>query len=389
MSVMMKVAKRIEKQLAFFLDEFGEKVVKDGIEKKALIRDVVDTLSDYDDKMIRCLFEIKTGDLLEYQNQPWLVISEVDRDRKSYRARIRKVNHHIHFVLDGDVHTFPTIIEGTYARLQIDRYMTLQDGKILVTIPADISTQALEIEHRFIKMGRAWKVTGVDRTRKGLVLLHCELTLFSSRDDKENEIADAHQIVHRAITLSSQFEQVAIGQTMAIEAIVTGNGEVISEELRWESSDETIATVENGNVTGLQEGKVSITASLVKRPFISTGIEIEVVQSMPDVTTYKMWSSNVNGSSKSYMDFSIYSHSEKIFGVEKYINGSLTTPNDTYTFMLNPNGAPSKSYTYTVVNNRTVKIQAHAIFDEGMILTATSNETGESVMGTIRFVGLW
>lgn len=389
MSVMMKVAKRIEKQLAFFLDEFGEKVVKDGIEKKALIRDVVDTLSDYDDKMIRCLFEIKTGDLLEYQNQPWLVISEVDRDRKSYRARIRKVNHHIHFVLDGDVHTFPTIIEGTYARLQIDRYMTLQDGKILVTIPADISTQALEIEHRFIKMGRAWKVTGVDRTRKGLVLLHCELTLFSSRDDKENEIADAHQIVHRAITLSSQFEQVAIGQTMAIEAIVTGNGEVISEELRWESSDETIATVENGNVTGLQEGKVSINASLVKRPFISISIEIEVVQSMPDVTTYKMWSSNVNGSSKSYMDFSIYSHSEKIFGVEKYINGSLTTPNDTYTFMLNPNGAPSKSYTYTVVNNRTVKIQAHAIFDEGMILTATSNETGESVMGTIRFVGLW
>lgn len=389
MSVMMKVAKRIEKQLAFFLDEFGEKVVKDGIEKKALIRDVVDTLSDYDDKMIRCPFEIKTGDQLEYQNQTWLVISEVDRDRKSYRARIRKVNHHIHFVLDGDVHTFPTIIEGTYARLQIDRYTTLQDGKILVTIPADISTQALEIEHRFIKMGRAWKVTGVDRTRKGLVLLHCELTLFSSRDDKENEIADAHLIVHRAITLSSQFEQVAIGQTMAIEAIVTGNGEVISEELRWESSDETIATVENGNVTGLQEGKVSINASLVKRPFISISIEIEVVQSMPDVTTYKMWSSNVNGSSKSYMDFSIYSHSEKIFGVEKYINGSLTTPNDTYTFMLNPNGAPSKSYTYTVVNNRTVKIQAHAIFDEGMILTATSNETGESVMGAIRFIGLW
>ena len=57
------------------------------------------------------------------------------------------------------------------------------------------------------------------------------------------------------VTISQTTATVEKGQTITLTAEAADGGEII-----WSSSDESIATVENGVVTGLKEGKVIITA---------------------------------------------------------------------------------------------------------------------------------
>lgn len=386
-----RVAKRINRQLSFFLDEFGETVLMGGEEKIALVRDVQDKMHYYDDKIIRTPFPIQTGDLVVYQNNKWLVISEVDRDKKSYRARIRKVNYHINFVLNGDLYTFPIIIEGFSAGLDEGRSIVLQDGKILVTMPVDENVKLINVDKRFITMGKAWKVVGLDRTRRGLIILHCDLTQFSNYDDRENEIANTDQLASYGIQFIQEQTTIPLGQSLTYSVQVIKDSVVIEGmELLWQSSNEEVATVTNGTVTTHQLGNATIKVSLMDFPLVQAIKEIEVIEDQTEVITYQFWSANTDGSNKSYSTFSVENGKEKMFGVEKYSNGEIASTNDAYTFELDPNGTPSSAYTYMVLTNETVKIKADGS-GYHLILTATSNETGEtiSVMIELKSSGGW
>jgi len=74
--------------------------------------------------------------------------------------------------------------------------------------------------------------------------------------------------------------------------------------------------------------------------------------------------------------------------MERYVNGVIET-NDTYTFTLNPNGVPSLNYVYTVLNDYSVKIQNKTMSTPNLILTATSNQSGQAVTQSIQLRGLW
>ncbi len=63
-----------------------------------------------------------------------------------------------------------------------------------------------------------------------------------------------------AITLSKTVANLVIGETITLEATITPL-DADNQELDWSSSDETIATVVDGNVTAIDEGTVTITAT--------------------------------------------------------------------------------------------------------------------------------
>lgn len=78
------------------------------------------------------------------------------------------------------------------------------------------------------------------------------------------------------ILLNKTAGRVAIGGTTTITAAVRpSNAE--NAAVVWESSDETVATVENGVVTGIAAGKATITATSVETPSVSATCEITVV----------------------------------------------------------------------------------------------------------------
>ncbi len=190
----MDILKKIDDYLEFLLKEKGESILYKGQEQKAIISDATDNINFYDDKYIRIDFEIRTGDTIGYQNNIWLVISEIDKNRLSYKAKIRKSNYNIKIVVEEVLCEFISIIEGVNLGIDVGKFMSLEDGKIKATVPADDISNNIDTNMRFIKMGKAWKVVGVDKSKVGLNILHCKKDVYSANDDKEDEIANKDRI---------------------------------------------------------------------------------------------------------------------------------------------------------------------------------------------------
>lgn len=70
---------------------------------------------------------------------------------------------------------------------------------------------------------------------------------------------------------------VSVGKTTALTATVSPST-VRNKAVTWTTSDSTIATVNNGVVTGVKRGYVTITATSVERPTIKKAISITVTQ---------------------------------------------------------------------------------------------------------------
>ncbi|MEY8417048.1 Ig-like domain-containing protein [Tissierella praeacuta] len=164
----------------------------------AIIEDSSDKLSGYNaDKYIVTKYNIKTGDLVEYNGVNYIVVSQVDRNiedndttKHNNRVRIRQADYIIKMVIDGKVEMRPSIMEGMKFDIVGGNYISLSDDKILVTIKSDDITEKINKTMRFIKLGSAWKVVGIDKTKSGLITLFCDADVFNTTDDIENEIAD-------------------------------------------------------------------------------------------------------------------------------------------------------------------------------------------------------
>ncbi|AKL96135.1 hypothetical protein CACET_c26900 [Clostridium aceticum] len=273
------MARDIETMLDFFIDEKGEKIKLNGIEDIALIRDAMDKINYYDDKIIRTKIKLETGNVVEYQDDLYIVISEIDQNQKSYRGRIRRINYPIKIVVDEEICEFNTIIEGISFGIDEGKFMNLQDGKIQVTLPADIISNRIGVDMRFIKMGTAWKVVGVDKSKLGLITLYCEKDSFGVNDDKENEIADKDKIVDPVeihgnynITINGS-DMIYYGREREFTATVTivDTGEVVEDkEVIWSldapNNNAAIISQEDGKCVvlgGNTYGKVNLKCELV------------------------------------------------------------------------------------------------------------------------------
>lgn len=382
--------KIIDDYLGFLLLEKGEDILYNGESKKALVSDARDKISFYDDKFIRTDFEIKTGDLIDYQDSKWIVISEVDKNRLSYKARIRKSNYKIKIVVNEELYEFDSIISSKSLSISTDKYMSFEDGSIDVVIAYNNISRQIDVEMRFIKMQSAWKIVGVDKSKLGIITLQCEKDLFVPTDDKENEIANADKLVTYTLSINEEIYEVAQGETYQYTATIYKDGlEDSTKTVSWRLSNDNATITTDGIVEGINIGTVTITAYISDKPEIFDSIDISIIEAVPEeVITYKMWSSYADGSGENYTDFTVTYGSTKRFGMEKYINGVLATTNDTYTFNLDPNGTSSSNYTYSVIDDYKVEIKGTGMGDT-IILTGTSNETGENITKSILLKSLF
>lgn len=175
----------------YILDSLGKDVLINNQPVKAVISN--STLStEVDDKKISTLTAISRGNIVHYNNEDWIILSEVNGQRNGrYRAYMRVCDYSIKFNFKGIIKEFSTIIDGKVFDVQTGQFMTLPNSKILVTLQENTETLRIEIGQRFIKMGRAWAVEGIDRTQKGLLILWCKQDQINPAvDDVVNEIAD-------------------------------------------------------------------------------------------------------------------------------------------------------------------------------------------------------
>ncbi|MFL0194821.1 hypothetical protein ACJDU8_04425 [Clostridium sp. WILCCON 0269] len=379
---------KIDKFWNFFKFEKGEPVKINNMDNTAVISSASENQDYYDDLYIRTDANIQTGDIVEYENKKWFVISQENKESISYKAKIRRSNYRIKVVIDGVLNEFDSIIEIVSVSIGGNGVINIAAGEVTVTIPMDTISNKIDVNSRFVKLGYVWKVSGVDRSRNGLNIIHAEKDSIGANDDMENEIANKNLIDVWRITVNDENRTVNIDSDYTYTAVVLKNGsEYTGASLIWRSSDENIAVVSNGVVHPVALGKVTISVYMESNPNVKLDLDIEVDEE-PDTVTYKMYEAETDGTDKNYNSFSIIEDYAMMFGMEKYINGVLA-PNDTYTFTLDSNGVPSANYAYTVLNNYSVKIENKSMSTPKLVLTAVSNESGGTITQDIQLKGEW
>jgi len=230
---------------------------------------------------------IKRGDIItvfwkNYNTEKWLALSDNLKNRYT-KVIMQKCNYDIKFNFQGTIKEFPCIVNSKIFDIETNRYVSIPAGKIVVTMQSNADSENIKINDRFIKMKNAWKVTGIDRTKNGLLVLYCDLDGITVNDDLVNEIANAGDYIYTIEITSGDSASIQEGSTLQLNAVVKLNGNPVDNKtVTFSSNNTSIATVdETGLITALQAGECIITASLTDNPNVYDTISITVT-ALPD-----------------------------------------------------------------------------------------------------------
>lgn len=248
------------------------------IPKKALINNLpVNRQADI--RTIATKEEIKRGDLINWDGGNWLIISEIGHKRYTYyKGIIQRCNYNIKFNFQGTIKEFPAILDSRVFDVETNQYLSIPAGKIVVTMQSNVDSENINIGQRFIKMKTAWKVTGIDRTKNGLLILWCDLDTITASDDVVNEVANAGDYVYTLEITNGEIASIQEGSTLQLNAVVKLNGNPVDNKtVIYSTNNPSIATVDaSGLITGISAGDCIITASLAENPSVYDTITITV-----------------------------------------------------------------------------------------------------------------
>lgn len=195
-------------------------------------------------------------------------------------------------------------------------------------------------------------------------------------DDIINGIANAYDNIY-SISLSQTSISGQASQTVQLLATVLLNGETVSRNVNWASSNTSIATVSSsGLVTFVATGTATITAKLENNSTVTTTCTATVVGSPVD--NYVV----IASPDKNY----VFESQEQTWSVYLYKNG--TQQSDAFTFSLDSNGIPSSNYTYTVLGSNSFKIKNNKRYPEDVLeVSCVSGIYSKNI--TVNLRGAW
>lgn len=257
----------IDNDFDFLLLQMGKQIIINGNTATAIIG-YADN-KEFDDKKIITKSSIKRGDLIEIGDYKYIVISDTSDKRYDtyYKAIARRCIYNIFFNFAGTIKEFPAIVTSKIFDTEQGKYMQLAEGQIQVTLQDNADTSNIQLQQRFIIMGDAWKVTGIDKAKNGLIILNCEIDVFNDNDDKNNEIADRWQYEQQHIysisITNGDNASMFINDTLQLNCECKCDNIIIDNpQITYTSNNPAIATVNTtGLITAIAEGNTTITAT--------------------------------------------------------------------------------------------------------------------------------
>jgi len=367
--------KDIDGMIDFFLYEKGESITINGAEQIALVMDAVDKLTYYDDKLIRCKCQIKTGDIIEKNNLKYITISQIDKEENSYRARMRKSSYRIAFNWSGNIKWFDCLEESKVFDVTSGTYISVASGNIYVTVQNNSDTRNIGINQKFYVTNQPFKVTGIDKSQEGLIKLNCALDFISTQyDDVENNIVDRwlYEITHTYVLAigNGASMSVPINDISQLNITVTDNGTTMNPlpALTFLSSDSTIVSVDNtGKMMGINPGTATITCQMTYKSSVKATISITVVEIVSHVYTIGITGSTTVklGQSQSYV-------------AHFYDNGTEVFDKSAVWTIRNQDGTTSPAYatiTTSTGNSVTIKGNSSSTYiNKYIVLKATLSD---------------
>ena len=341
------------------LEVFASKVAEDVKLNDIAINLIIenDYNKEFDYKSIITNNKINTGDIIGYQDDKWLVLSEVEKSKTFYRLRIRKSNYNMKMVLEGELYQFPSILETSTLSIADSKYISIVDGKIMVTLRNDVDAKLIKLNNRAILMQRAWKVIGIDTSVIGLTTLYMDTVLISTtNDDLVNEIANKNLLATYSITTDNG-TTISIDSTKTLQLncivnrIVDTTTTVVTtiEPIIYTSSDTSIGVVsETGLISFLKDGNVTIMATLKNHNTINYSIAITVAPIGQD-----NYSISITGASSMYQN-------DSIVYTDVVVNNGIITTDDVVWSL------GSGDTTYATITSQTGTSATVKALDRGM-----------------------
>lgn len=175
----------------FLLDTVGETVKINDVEQKAIITNA--KIGDYENKYIYTLSNIQRGNLILHNEKNYLIVSDVT-EGKYKKALMRKCTHTIRVMIkegeqiligttpwgeeiyetvDPIYDDFPCIVEQEKITIDGGQIKT-SDSEIFVTLQNNEFTRKIKLNDVYEVAGGRYKVTHINYTKSGLLILKCE-----------------------------------------------------------------------------------------------------------------------------------------------------------------------------------------------------------------------
>lgn len=178
-------------------------------------------------------------------------------------------------------------------------------------------------------------------------------------DDLENGFANAY-MQNFNISIDNIFSKITVGNEGTLTATVTKNGEIIERNVVWESSDDSIFSIdENGNYKALSPGEISLSVYMEDNVNISSSVEI-TIEDTPSEDVYSIDISPdqfyiLQNSSLQYSCY-LYKNGEKLNDEFTFIDVSENVPRDNYIIAIN-DGNHFTIYNYRMYVNSPVVVR--------------------------------
>ncbi|MBU9720540.1 MULTISPECIES: Ig domain-containing protein [Bacillaceae] len=180
----------------YLLDQAGIDILINNHPSKALITTpLLNRIIDYDDRMVSTLDTIKRGDLVTYNDKPFMVITETEAKRNvTYKSIMRHCNYTIEIpggtelVYIGDDWRgfpiyeervtewidFPVIADNRKFDITGNEAINIPENQVIITVQNNEDTRDFSINDTFNVMGSEWNIIDVDKTKVGLLIWTAE-----------------------------------------------------------------------------------------------------------------------------------------------------------------------------------------------------------------------
>lgn len=314
--------------------------------------------------------DINTGDDILWNSQYWLC-TNVDSDKEIYaKGIIERCNNTLKWQTStGEIKEYPCIITdktSVYSDgLYTNKFITLGDDQILVTIQNNSDIIQLEVDKRFIfnhSKNDIYKLSKIQSlVQEGILYLTMTKDQYSANDRLDLNLADYVEKTYTIEILNGAEQTVKYGETLQLNIRVESDGVLVTPtpNLLFETSDGTVCTVdEDGLVLATNDsGSATVTVKLASDNNVYATINIKVSPS--SVVNY-----NYTLTGNVQPDNQILYNQTKTFTAVKYDNLDNIVPTQ---FLFSVVGdTPIDKYQIIVINDTQCSIKC-----KGYIYTIT------------------
>lgn len=234
------------------------------------------------------MYNTELGSRFRFSNNIWIVFSTNNLKTVTSSAYLRRCNNTINFQDKyGNIYREPCYIDYRITETQIFKEYTMDvsSGRIWVTCQLNEHTENIQINDRYIFNGNVYRVRErskfdrqytMDKSSSTVISFYADVDEVDKADDFVLDIADKKQILFKVDTQETL--DVSIGDTGTIDYNVTYNGSPVSEDVYFESTDDSILSITtDGTYVAISEGICNVRCMLRNNPSISTTISVNVL----------------------------------------------------------------------------------------------------------------